>query len=106
MYHTQHSLAQWQFDEMQFYITKVDGKDVVCSDVVVARYETPYLSALSSDEWFEQWVHSEEGIWCVLRSNKSVRTEVFDDMRTMARHMVVIARLSDTDVTFYNLKFK
>lgn len=101
MYLKPQSSQKWQFKD-------INGVRTINSEIVVHRFEInasndPVLLA-GAPLW--EWEQSEMGKWVKAHATEKPRWESFEDNYGHTRKFAVIARLSEADQTFFELKFK
>ena len=101
MYHKPQSKQKWQ------YSTK-NGVDYICREIVVHRFEITSGddAILLAAEPLWAWQQSEAGKWVMYHAVEQPRWDRFEDHCNFTSKFAVIARLTEQDITFFELKFK
>ena len=94
------SQQKWQY-------RVIDGIDVINTEVVVHRFaiEGHGLPGRVFTDKLREWEKSEEGQWVLTHCIGKYRYEQFADPMEHKHKFMVVARLNEIDITYFNLRF-
>jgi hypothetical protein len=97
------------FDKYEPTLTRLqpDGSTITYQDVVVSEFSV-YTGTTEEDveAIILNWQESAIGKWAKSKSAKPIYIMNAMDFETNSYRFKIIARLSDPDLTYFNLKFK
>lgn len=96
------SKQKWQFE-----VKTIDGRDYVASELVVHHFklgdvDDPILYAALP---LYEWEQSEVGKWVKEHAVEKPRWVSRPDMMNYCTNFAIIARLTEQDQTYFNLKY-
>lgn len=89
------------------YKTTADGTTVVNSEMVVHRFCTAVvLGPLIAGQLLDSWTTSEAAQWVHDHAIGKIRLANYHNVHTDITDYKIIARLTETDQTYYRLKYQ